>query len=247
MKRTALSILLLPVLLFIPLGAGASMQRGGRGRRNKAFSIHWNSMSALPKPPPPEEGEKKTKKKTPFLFPKPVLVYLSSPDPKSQKNQDYLEHLVFRDARVGLGSHFFLCARGNESDIPQDPLWKKLLGGKKFPRIVVISRDRKIVLKVEGRIKSSQVLSAMQRVVSWDYKSPSFHYYINELRKTLIQLGSLRKTAQWMEKVQHSGRTFKRPQLLYLQKQQKKVLALIKKLEAKEKKLRDLKLKKRRD
>lgn len=224
------------------------MQRGGRGQRNKAFSIHWHSMSALPKPPlPEEEGEKKAKKKHPFLFPRPVLVYISSSDPKSRKNRDYLEHLVFRDARVGLGSHFFLCVRGKEAEIPQGPLWRKLLRGKKFPRIVALSRDRKIVVKVEGRIKSSSLLSAMQRVVSWDYKSPSFHYYINELRKTLIQLGSLRKTARWMEKVQHSGRTFKRPQLEYLKKQQKKVLALIKKLEAKEKKLRDLKLKKCRD
>ncbi len=247
MKPAAFSILLLPVLLCAPLRAGAPMQRGGRGQRNKAFRVHWNGMRALPQVPAPVKNSKKGKKKDHFLFPKPVLVYISSPDPKYQKNQNYLESLVFRDARVGLGSHYFLCIRGNYAEIPQDPLWAKLLGGKKFPRMAVISRDRKIVIRLEGRIKSSRVLSAMQRVVSWDYRSPSFHDYINELRKTLIQLGALKKTAQWMEKVQHSGRKFKRPQLEYLRKQQKKVLALIEKLEKKEKKLREMKLKKKGD
>ncbi len=246
MKRTVWPLLLLlATALFPPARAAAPRQRGGgRKGRNKAFRIQWNGMGALPKAPAPQAGKKAGERKS-FLLPKPVLVYLTSSDPKCRKNQDYLEHLVFRDARVALGSHFFLCLRGRAAETPRDPFWAPLLEGKRFPRIVVVSRDRRVVVRLQGRIKSGRVLAAMQKVASWDYKTP-FHHYITELRKTIIQLGALEKSAAWMEKVQHSGRKFKRPQLEYLRKYQKKVLALIAKLEKKKKKLQDLELKKTR-
>ncbi len=254
MKHPGVTFTLLLAGLFLAAPSGPPQRRR---RRNPAFQIRFQSLSALPSATPKAEEEapagpgaegkarlSRTRKKK-VLLPKPVLVYLSSPEPKAQKDQDYLRSLVFRDARVGLGSHFFLCLRGGVGEIPDDPAWKKiLLKGKKFPRIVVVSRDFKVVVHLEGRIKSSNLLAAMKRVASWDYRS-SFQHYISELRKTIIQLDALKKTYAWMEKVQHSGREFKKPQLLRLRKSQKKVAETIRKLQEKERKLRALKLKKK--
>ena len=240
--------LLVPALVLTAPPASPQRRRG----RNPAFNLHWNTMSSLPsiKTPAEEEkgettGEARRKKGgDKILFPKPILVYLSSTDPKAQKNQDYLKKLVFRDARVALGSHFFICVRGGGDEIPADPVWQKLLKGKKLPRIVAVSRDRRVIVRLEGHIKSSNLLAAMKKVASWDYRSP-FNYYISELRKTIIQLGALRKTAKFLEKVKNSGRKIKPPQMKNLIRSQKKVAALIKKLEEKERKLRNLKLKKK--
>ncbi len=122
---------------------------------------------------------------------KPLFVFLTTSQKSAKRVMAYVERTVFKDERIALGTKFFQCMRLNGDALTEGHPLYSLLKGRKLPRCVVVSRDRSMVKRLEGkRIKASTLFSAMKAVARKDYKS-SFTSYVVKMRKLLFEIDKL--------------------------------------------------------
>ncbi len=176
------------------------------------------------------------------FFKKPLLVYMPTRDPKAKKLMKLVEGTILKDERVALATRFFTCIRVDGDNPPTKGPLAGLLKGKKLPRFVVISRDKSVIKRVEGRIKASSLFSAMKRVAKVDYKT-SLASYVTKMRKLLNEMDKVDQKQKAYELALKRKKA--KP------KDKKKLDEMRRRLEEKEKKLnqiqmRELNKKKRR-
>lgn len=116
------------------------------------------------------------------------MVFVGAEDDTNSELRE-LEDVVFADERVQLGAKFFDCVKMTPGDCEQDRLLKE--EGRRYPRLVFVSRDYKVVDVMEGhKISGGKVIRAMQTVVRGEYET-NFDRMVKEYRKLLDELDRL--------------------------------------------------------
>ncbi len=119
---------------------------------------------------------------------------------------NYVEKTVLKDERIGLGAKFFDCMRLDGDALTEGHPLYSLLKGKKLPRCVLVSRDRSMVKKLEGkRIKASTLFSAMKAVSRKDYKT-SLTSYVAKMRKLLFEMDKLDQQQKALARLKKQAR-----------------------------------------
>ncbi len=91
---------------------------------------------------------------------------------------------------MALGAKFFRLVQVYQSEIgPNHPL-RKILSGRKLPRVVLLSMDGKTRKKLEGKISATRLFGAMSSIVRKDFKR-SLGTFVSRMRKLLNKLDSL--------------------------------------------------------
>lgn len=169
---------------------------------------------------------------------RPMLVYVTSDDntdPYTRK----LEDVCFPDERIGIGSRFFKCIKITAGDALQDRVLAK--HGKGSPRILILSRDYKVMGVLEGKkISSGRLVKAMSHVVRKEYKN-SFDQMVSGYGKLLNELDRLEgEKALLADKVKRAGES--KAKLSKIAREKVKFEKSVAKWEAAEKKLLAFKL-----
>ncbi len=147
---------------------------------------------------------------------------LTTGERSAKRVMSYLEGTVLKDERIALGAKFFHCVRMDGDTLTEGHPLYSLVKGKKLPRCVLVSRDRSLVKKLEGkRIKASTLFAAMKAVARRDYKT-SFTSYVAKMRKLLFEMDKLDQQQKALERIKKAARA--KPAL------KKKAQALEKKL-----------------
>jgi len=132
---------------------------------------------------------------------RPLFLFLTSREPKAAKTTALIEKTVFKDERVCLGAKFFrLCQIEAEKISRSHPLFK-LIGGKKLPRIVLISMDGKTHKKMEGRVSAGRLFAAMKSIVRKDFKR-NLGAFATKMRKILNEIDKLEGEKRRLENQQ---------------------------------------------
>ena len=155
-------------------------------------------------------------------------------NPKAKKVMRLVETTVLRDERIALATKFFTCIKVNGDNPPTKGPLAGLLTGKKLPRFVVISRDKSVIKKVEGRVKASTLFSAMKKVARVDYKT-SLSSYVTKMRKLLNALDKLDQKEKAYKIALEKGKA--------RASEKKKIERMRKKLKALEEKLNQIEMK----
>ena len=118
---------------------------------------------------------------------KPVIIYLESALEDDMVRTALITSTMERDEKVAIGMKMFNIVRMNGLKIGKDHPYAKILGGRKLPRMVVISPEGKKVGSVEGSISPSKLFSLMNRAASKVYKTP-IGTFVKEYQKVLTEI-----------------------------------------------------------
>ena len=119
---------------------------------------------------------------------KPMLIYVTSDDNTDSYTRK-LEDVCFPDERVAIGSKFFKCIKITTGNALQDRLLIK--HGKSTPRLLLVTRDYKVLSVLEGRkISSGKLVKAMSNLVRKEYKN-RFDSMVSGYAKLLNRLDRL--------------------------------------------------------
>lgn len=121
---------------------------------------------------------------------RPLFLFITSRDPKVSKAVELIEKTAFKDERVALGAKFFRLSQVEAAQIARSHPLYKIVGGRKLPRIVLISMDGKTHKKMEGRISASRLFGAMKSIVRKDFKR-NLGSFATKMRKILNDLDKL--------------------------------------------------------
>ncbi|GEM_PF-5395626 len=121
---------------------------------------------------------------------RPLFLFITGRDPKSAKVVKYIEKTTFKDERVCLGAKFFRLTQVEAGEIPKSHPLYKIVGGRRLPRVVLLSMDGKTYKKLEGRISAGRLFGAMRSIVRKDFKR-SLGSFATKMRKLLNQLDKL--------------------------------------------------------
>lgn len=148
----------------------------------------------------PEELARKLSGTTPD---KPLMLFLTSRNPKDQRAVTLVEQGTFSDERVALGTKFFRVVRMVQDEIAKEHPLADLIGGQAMPRVVLISRDGKTAKKLEGRIGATGLFSAMSAVVAEDCNR-KLDTFVREMRKVLNDLEEVARDRNQLERKTNS-------------------------------------------
>ncbi len=121
---------------------------------------------------------------------KPLLLYITSNERKVARLVRTMEATTWKDERVCLGAKFFRLIRLYASEIGSNHPLRKIVSGKKLPRVVLLSLNGKTVKKLEGKITATRLFSAMKSIVRKDFKR-SLGTFVSRMRKLLNSLDAL--------------------------------------------------------
>ena len=121
---------------------------------------------------------------------RPLFLFITSRDSKVAKAVGLIEKTAFKDERVALGAKFFRLSQVEAAQITRSHPLYKLVGGRKLPRIVLISMDGKTHRKMEGRISAGRLFGAMKSIVRKDYKR-NLGTFATKMRKLLNEIDKL--------------------------------------------------------
>ncbi len=129
---------------------------------------------------------------------RPLFLFITGRDPKSAKGEEYIRKNTFKDERVCLGAKFFRLTQVSAGEITKSHPLYKIVGGRRLPRIVLLSRDGKTHRKLEGRISAGRLFGAMSSIVRKDYKR-SLGSFATKMRKLLNELDKLEGAKRRLE------------------------------------------------
>ncbi len=129
---------------------------------------------------------------------RPLFLFITGRDPKAAKKVALIQNTAFKDERVALGAKFFRLAQVEADQITRSHPLYKIVGGRKLPRIVIISLDGKTHKKLEGRISAGRLFGAMKSIVRKDFKR-SLGSFVNKMRKCLNELDKLESEKRRLE------------------------------------------------
>jgi hypothetical protein len=118
------------------------------------------------------------------------MLFITASDKKTMKLLAAIQQVTLRDERVALACKFFKKVRVTGDVIGRGHPLAKVIGGKKLPRIVLLTRDGTYHKKLEGKITASKLYKAMDKVVRKDSKG-KLKKFVSEMRKILTALDSL--------------------------------------------------------
>jgi hypothetical protein len=169
---------------------------------------------------------------------KPMLIYITSDDNTGAYTRK-LEDVCFPDERVAIGSKFFKCIKITTGNALQDRLLTK--HGKSSPRLLLVTRDYKVLSVLEGKkISSGKLVKAMSNLARKEYKT-SFDSMVSGYAKLLNELDRLEgEKALLADKVKRADGN--KAKLAKIARSQTKYEKNVKKWEASEKKLLTFKL-----
>ncbi len=130
--------------------------------------------------------------------PRPLFLFITGRSPKALKAVELMEKTTFKDERVCLGAKFFRLTQVNATEITKSHPLYRILGGRRLPRIVLLSMDGKTHRKLEGRISAGKLFSAMSAVVRKDFKR-SLGSFATKMRKLLNELDKLESEKRRLE------------------------------------------------
>ena len=169
---------------------------------------------------------------------KPMLIYITSDDNTGAYTRK-LEDVCFPDERVAIGSKFFKCIKITTGNALQDRLLAK--HGKSSPRLLLVTRDYKVLKVLEGKkISSGKLVKAMSNLARKEYKN-SFDSMVSGYAKLLNELDRLEgEKALLADKVKRAEGN--KAKLAKIARSRTKYEKNVKKWEASEKKLLTFKL-----
>jgi hypothetical protein len=152
------------------------------------LNIKWDSRSEVA-PSAASTGDAASNEAAQKRFAeKPMLIYVTSDDNTDAYSRK-LEDICFPDERVAIGSKFFKCIKITTGNALQDRLLVK--HGKSSPRLLLVTRDYKVLSVLEGKkISSGKLVKAMSHLVRKEYKN-SFDSMVSGYAKLLNQLDRL--------------------------------------------------------
>lgn len=103
---------------------------------------------------------------------KPILVFVTSDLPDDEQKMKNVESSVFRDESISIGATLFSNIKMNGLKITDANPYKKMLGGKDLPRMVVVDTNGQKVGSVEGQdISASKVFGLMRKAAAKTFKT----------------------------------------------------------------------------
>ncbi|MFO0982018.1 MAG: hypothetical protein U1E76_09795 [Planctomycetota bacterium] len=94
---------------------------------------------------------------------------------------------MLKDEAVLLGMKMFRTIKLNGEQITKDHPLADALGGAKLPRFVFVSREGKVVGKMEGRMAANNLFTVMKRAAAADYRT-DMDRMVKEARSFLTAL-----------------------------------------------------------
>lgn len=117
---------------------------------------------------------------------KPMLVWIQ--DPVDEEANEKIARVVLDPDKIRVGCSFFACVKMTAEAAEADPLLAE--SGRKFPRMVFISPDYRIVKVLEGKITSSKLYGAMKKAAGKAYKG-NFDKNVKRVIKLLGELDKI--------------------------------------------------------
>ena len=152
------------------------------------LNIKWDSRSSVAPVAASTGDATDNKVAQKAVADKPMLIYVTSDDNTDSYTRK-LEDVCFPDERVAIGSKFFKCIKITTGNALQDRLITK--HGKSTPRLLLVTRDYKVLSVLEGRkISSGKLVKAMSGLVRKEYKN-SFDSMVSGYGKLLNELDRL--------------------------------------------------------
>lgn len=110
---------------------------------------------------------------------KPMLVWIEHPS--DAEPNEKIAKITLDPDKIRVGCSFFKCVKMTADAASEDRLLADT--GNKYPRMVLISPDYEVVAKLEGKISSSKLYSAMKKTAK-----KSYDCNFDKSVKTLIKL-----------------------------------------------------------
>ena len=130
---------------------------------------------------------------------KPIMLILYNEDPKTKKNIKYLNQITFRSEKIALACKFFKVIQHSFNGISKASPLEKIIGGKRLPRIVLLSLDGKTFKKAEGKVSPSKLFSMMKTIVRKDFKR-NLGTFVSKMRKMLNMIDKFAIEKQNLER-----------------------------------------------
>lgn len=121
---------------------------------------------------------------------KPFVVYLTSSDPQSVREQEVVDNTTMMDERISIGAKAFVMIKADGDSITKDHAFYRHLKGKKFPRLVAFSAAGDRVGALEGRTSPSKLFGLMNKAYKRDYKG-DLGKTIKDFQKVLTQIDTM--------------------------------------------------------
>ena len=172
---------------------------------------------------------------------RPMMVYVMSDDPTDSATRK-LDSVAFKKEQVGIGSKFFECFKMTSGDAAQDRMTKD--AGRQIPRIIFLKRDYSVATVLEGsELSGGGIVKAMQMVVRQEYET-NFDSMVRDYISLLNDLDRLEsKKAAIEDQKRRVAEKPNKSKEKKIARDEEEYKADMVEFEAKEAKLKELKLK----
>ena len=140
-----------------------------------------------------DEEQKAAPANTSRIAERPMMVYVTSPDPTNRDARKF-EDVVLKSEAVAIGAKFFDCIRISEANADEDRLLAK--AGRGAPRLVFLNREYKVTGTISGRsLSSSRISKAMNVVVKASYEN-NYDKMVKAYIKLLTRMDGMESVRQ---------------------------------------------------
>jgi hypothetical protein len=164
------------------------------------LSIKWapSTSFSVPATVTPREGDEEATE--PELAPKPMLIWVQHPEDE-EANQK-IASVVLDPDKIRVGCSYFTCVKMTAEEASENRLLADV--GKKYPRMIFLSRAYEVEKVVEGKISSSKLYSAMKKVAGGAYKG-NFDKNVKAVIKLLGEFDKIANERKIIEEKEAKG------------------------------------------